>query len=223
MAGLATTDNVLSGLKKSKSSTEVLAKMEKTLSVPSDKALIIIADFSGSMAEQLTPGATKIQALKSALINDLAKKLIGWTYGVIGFGINIFDPIKWLVYPTTDPRKMIAVNEYSANGSTPMYDGLIEAWIWTNRNASKARFILISDGEPTGHSKAEILEQCSQHKTIPIDTIGVGNGLGYDEEFLKQISEVTGGIFAKVNSIDNLTSTLIDLSPEKRFLLGNTK
>lgn len=218
---------VLEGLTKTKDPLEALSKVD-SLAVLSDKCLIIIADFSGSMNDTLSGNVTKIQALKDALTGNLVSKLAGWTYGIIGFGVmsssDPFSQVKWIVYPTTNIEKIKLINKYEAIGSTPILGGLREAWKWSTDYANKARFVLVSDGQPTDASNSTILSECQMHRTLPIDTIGVGNNQsGYDEAFLKEVSRITGGIFSRVNSIGSLTNSLIELSPEKRLMLGTTK
>jgi hypothetical protein len=179
------------------------------------------------MQSEFENDSTKIEALWHAVKNNLAPKMSGWTYGMIGFGImdrNSVKDCKWIINPTIDPTRVSNVKELQAMGSTPMLAGLELAWGWVKDHASKARFILISDGVPTDCSRDQMFSNCSNHKNIPIDTIGIGKlGNSYDEQLLKKISEITGGIFSRVNSINTLTNTLEMLSPEKRLLLGTVK
>ena len=215
--------DILKGLKTPGDIDKALSniKSEKP-TVLTDKTLMILADFSGSMAGMLNIKTTKISALKKALIENLAPKLSGWTYAVIGFGLGF--GYQWIVHPTTDPARIQDIDRYGSMGGTPMYGTLTEAWNWSKYNTSKARFILISDGCPTDCDRDMLLGQCQINNSIPIDTIGVGdmNGYGYDEVLLREISRITGGIFSKVDSVDKLANTLIALSPEKRMLLGTT-
>jgi uncharacterized protein YegL len=222
--GNLTVTQMLDGLKKTKDPTEALSKISKSLTVQTDKVLLILIDVSGSMSESLGKGTTKIQALWQAMQKDLAPKLSGWTYGVIAFG-DFAVGVKWLIGPTDKPEKILIMKQPSADGSTPMKGALQMAWDWSKINAQKVRFILITDGFPTDcRTDGDILSLCFANKTIPIDTIGVGsNKQNYDEKFLRKICEITGGVFSKVNSVNTLTDTLVMLSPEKRLLLGTTK
>ena len=227
MSNKLSTVDVLNNLKKATNPKDALSKVTKTKSevtVFGDSVLIIIADYSVSM-DQSMGTTSKINALKRALTNDISPKLSGWTYGVIGFGTSPADTADWIVRPTKDPKSIVAVNNYGTVGCTPMLHGLEMAWNWATHNASKARFILISDGQPTDCGSEDLLNRCRSSGNIPIDTIGVGsvNGYGYDENLLRSISKITGGMFSRVDSVSNFASTLIALSPEKRLLLGTIK
>ena len=73
--------------------------------------------------------------------------------------------------------------------------------------------ILMTDGQPTGSSKEDILIACAQHKDIPIDTIGIGDigGGGYDPDFLREIARITGGRFTDCGEPIRLTAMVQDL------------
>ena len=74
------------------------------------------------------------------------------------------------------------------------------------------RLILISDGEPDDRSGAL---RAAEQFTSKIDTIYIGPEDGHGREFLRRLSEATGGI-----SIFNQTAELGKLSDNITMLLG---
>jgi hypothetical protein len=220
----------LEGLKKIESPLEALSKVNNSLSNTEnvDKILIIILDLSGSMSGELSSGVSKIDALWNSVQKNLAPKLSGLSYGIIGFGIigqSRQDSVAWVISPTNDPKRILEHKKPVALGSTPMLMGLKMAWNYATDHVNKSRFILISDGIPTDAGTCEILGNCERNNKIPIDTIGIGElgSYGYDEHFLREISRLTGGIFSPVNSIYDISDTITMLAPSNRLLLGTIK
>jgi uncharacterized protein YegL len=110
------------------------------------------------------------------------------------------------------------------SGCTALGRGLQTAWDWVKLNANQARFIILTDGEPTDMSKDSILDMARLNNSIPIDTVGVGAGtFGYDAKFLKELSETTGGIFTEAGTVKILTDIILKLAPSNRPLLGWVK
>jgi Mg-chelatase subunit ChlD len=73
-----------------------------------------------------------------------------------------------------------------AHGSTHMLEALYLAW-----NAGADAIVLVTDGDPTDAPKGLILEEAQARSGIPISTIGIGEH--HDREFLKALSDATGG------------------------------
>ena len=73
-----------------------------------------------------------------------------------------------------------------AMGSTPMLEALYMAW-----KCNADAIVLLTDGDPTDAPKGRILDEVENHANIPISTIGIGEY--HDRDFLKAISDATGG------------------------------
>jgi Mg-chelatase subunit ChlD len=143
----------------------------------------ILADISGSM------NGDKMDALKKALHYV-------WRPGIhgIAFESDIYD------FDQSDISQLIAC------GSTNMLDALFAAW-----EDQASHIILLTDGHPN-QIQSDILDHVQRHSTIPIDTIGIGKiGYAYDADFLRKISELTGGRFNSVNEPLLLSEVMSDL------------
>ncbi len=209
----------LEGLTSRKPLSELLTDTKITERL--DKVLIVLLDRSGSMFDSMDSG-TKISVAWKVLQNELMPNMIGWAYGLLTFGG--WNQVDWKIYPCTDANALTVVREPSPDGGTPMRHALDVAWDWSKEHCKAARFILLSDGCPTDSTTTQILWLAENHKSIPIDTVGIGyKSFEYDPEFLRQLSAITGGIFTEVGTVKELANTILKLSPSNRPLLGTVK
>jgi len=208
------------GLKARKPIADILGEKGIKIVEKFDKGLIVLLDGSGSMASNMGD-VSKIQVAYDVLDHELLPNMAGWDYGILIF--HGWDDTHWLSYPGLKNTSGLALRP-KADGGTPMLKGLITAWNYARQGLKEARFILLSDGEPTDGTKAEILQHAREHATIPIDTIGIGTDTeysgGYDPIFLRELSRITGGVFTEVGSVKALSDTILKLSPMKRPVLG---
>jgi hypothetical protein len=205
------------GLKPKKSLKDMLHGV--TVQEKLDKVLVVLLDGSGSMWEIFGPDS-KINMAWKILRSELMPNLTGWNYGVLLFHGD--QDCDWMIYPY-NMKAGLTITAPMADGSTPMMEGLNTSWRWVKEHASNARFIMLSDGEPTDSSKDEILDMAKLNKTIPIDTVGIGTRSsygGYDPTFLRKLSEITGGMFVEAYSVKVLSDTILTLAPSNRPLLG---
>jgi hypothetical protein len=143
----------------------------------------ILADISGSMYGE------KMDSLRKAL-HDV------WRPGIhgIAFESEIYD------FDEKD------IDLIQTGGSTNMLDALLAGW-----DDSASHIILLTDGHPD-QSESEILNHVRSHTDTPIDTIGIGSGRSaYNADFLKMISELTGGRFNSVDQPLLLSEVMQDL------------
>ena len=143
----------------------------------------ILADISGSMHGE------KMDALKVAL-----KKV--WRGGIhgIAFSSQIYD------FDEKD------ISSLRSESTTNMQDALLAAW-----DDKADHIILLTDGRPD-QAEDTILFHVRLHQNTPIDTIGIGKGdYNFNEQFLRQISEITGGRFNSVNEPLLLSEVMADL------------
>ena len=182
-----------------------------------DKVLIVLLDGSGSMSD-IMEHSTKIRVAWHVLRTELMPNMMGWSYGVVLF--HGFSVSEWIVRPSQGTKALVIANPL-ADGDTPMGKALADAWNWVKSNAKQARFILLSDGLPTDTTKGAILKLAEVNNSIPIDTVGIGEGsYSYDPVFLAELSRLTGGMFVEVSSIKMLTEAILRLAPANRPLLG---
>lgn len=178
-----------------------------------ENLLVLVLDASGSMAESMGSGESKMNVAWNAVRTHLAPYMADWALEVV----LCRDPIELVGFSlqTQEPYPL---------GGTPILDSLVTAWERTKR-AKRARIILMSDGLPTDASPETILEAVHQNSSIVIDTVGVGTALlsGYDPQFLQRIAEITNGCFVEAKSMTALTNRLKELSPVMRPMLEGKK
>ena len=149
----------------------------------------LLGDISGSM------GGPKMEGLKRAL-SDV------WRPGIKGF---VFES---QVYEISEQD----ITHLFEMGSTSMGQALIEAW---SRNPRQ--IILATDGHPTDMNEHQVLDMARQWvrdhvEPCPIDTIGIGDGnRGYNPDFLRELSAITGGTFTDCNQPIKLSQVMEDL------------
>jgi len=206
-----------SGLKAKKSIQDVLQGKGFKAFEKVDKVILILLDSSGSMSGMVETVPKNTVAWK-ALQQELTPNLSGWNHGLISFGRSV----GFLIPPTTDTSALVSCDKPHASGGTPMLRALTIAWDWIGAHANQARLVLLSDGCPTDASTESILSFAKDHASIPIDTVGIGSvdSYSYDEAFLKELSRITGGMFCRAHSIKMLATTIRELSPAQRPLLG---
>lgn len=200
-----------------------------------DKVIIALLDCSFSMASD-----NKLRNAWKALSIELTPRLEDHALGIIQFpsfgvqterrfGFSRMDPIAmgnsgWLIKPVRI-TSLSHLPEPRCVGNTPLMGGLDLAWNWLKEHAEQARIILFTDGEPTDAPKPSIIKRAIGH-AVPVDTVGIRgrSALGYSEydaEFLKELSEATGGIFTEIDSsYINLSALVKSLSPVERKALG---
>jgi len=112
------------------------------------------------------------------------------------------------------------IDSLSAQSTTNMLGALVAAW-----DDKADHIILLTDGQPD-QTENEILGNVKMHTDIPIDTIGIGDErYGYNAEFLKQISEITGGRFNSVNEpllLSEVMAELLQLEEVAQSTSGQT-
>lgn len=153
----------------------------------------ILADISGSMHGE------KMDSLKKAL-HDV------WRPGIhgIAFESSVYD------FYEDD------IDELSARASTNMLDALKAAW-----SDSADHIVLLTDGQPD-QDESEILKHVRNNSHTPIDTIGIGSSrYSYNVDFLKEISNITGGRFNSVNEPLLLSQVMTKLLQIEASTSGN--
>ena len=211
---------VIKGLKGKKAMEELLKGLTHIESEVLDKILVILLDCSGSMRGYME-NTSKIEVAWNILKDELAPNLAGWNYGILRFS----STVSWEVYPTDSPQGLVLADRPMAIGGTCMRQALETVWEWVRVHTRQARFILLSDGCPTDSNPSDLLDMARRHTSIPIDTVGIGSLVSgeYDENFLKELARLTGGVFVKAHSVKALASAIRRLSPAERPMLGEAR
>ena len=104
---------------------------------------------------------------------------------------------------------------YNPSGSTPMGNAIAEM-----NNHSSKRGLLISDGDADSSPIAIEMAKASAELKKVIDCIHIGPS-EEGERTLKQIAEITGGMFLKFKDMAAFEKSLPLLSPRKRNVLAS--
>jgi Mg-chelatase subunit ChlD len=160
--------------------------------------LVIMIDQSGSM------NGEPIKLLENAVQDFIQKSNPQDT----AIAIESF-PESTSIEMTNDKMKLwMLCMGLRASGGTPMVDCM-------NRciKMKMTRAILISDGQPD-YSPIQTARDYASRE-IPIDTVHIGDSeMGVD--VLKEISEITGGLFVKFKDIRSFSTAFAFLLPETR-------
>lgn len=121
--------------------------------------------------------------------------------------------------PTHDLNAVrVAAQAIEPIGSTPMDEALefvVNEWPCTHG-------IVVSDGSPD--DKSSVLEVAKQYraKSIKIDAVHIGEDHG-GEELMKQLAEITGGIYIKFTDVKTFATSFKYLTPQHRLTLTTSK
>ena len=107
------------------------------------------------------------------------------------------------------------IDSLRACGGTPMA-GAMDRCITQN---SLTRGIIVSDGEAdSSESALASAKNYWREAGIPIDTVHIGRSTE-GEHLLKQIAELTGGMYIKFDNVANFAKNFKFLSPALRYML----
>jgi len=160
-----------------------------------DLEVALVSDVSGSMEGSISD----LQSAATSFVNQLTTPDEG---AAVSFsdGANLDQEL------TTDYGALnSAINDYSADGSTDMDDGIITAEneLLNGTNATSGAnkvMIVLSDGEPSAEEDAETAANNAKDEGIRIFTIALGTGP--DEDFMEGIASNDDDAYTAAESED---------------------
>ncbi|NIM15727.1 MAG: VWA domain-containing protein [Candidatus Aminicenantes bacterium] len=182
------------------------------------ECIVLVVDTSGSMEEE-----NKLVYAKEAIISLVTNETKSVTMNHIG--VVEFSSSAYMISPITREFQEIPekIKNLIADGSTEMYLGMGKARDMLKDKTNMKRIILLSDGQPQKPDLAiREAEQCKK-KGVIIDTIGFGEGENIDIDLLKKIAAMTGGKFFHVREIRKLSSVMLPLVDDKKYLPAFTQ
>ena len=175
--------------------------------------LALLLDISGSMS------GDKIQKLKEATESFVDSLNLSGSLADTSVACRTFpydETVASSCYPLTcdQTRARLAAWNLNTLVCTPMH----EAMQFVLENYSVTRGVMMSDGAPD--SKSQALLQAGHYKDagIPIDCVHIGHE-EYGADLLKQVAEITGGLFIKFTDINSFAKNFKYLSPALRPLM----
>ena len=205
-------------------------KAEKFIVNDGSLQVLLILDASGSMAEALLDGQTKMNAAKIA-ITKLVKQLapsVRLGLRVYGGGLTFQEPCsdtKLQVPIQLNPSEKIelVLNKLQPSGATPISQSLVDAVgnDFPMPNAKK-HIILISDGAETCSTSPcpIVLDLLRKNPNLKLDVIGFGQLDSRTTKQLNCVAAATFGKLVKANSAKDLEQQLTSIIEAKKEVKG---
>jgi Mg-chelatase subunit ChlD len=183
---------------------------------------MFFADTSGSMASPDYHGdeygrsetETKIELLRRAFDSYLNN----CTAALNAVGLATFPEQAYEVPTQNYAELRNLIRQLIAEGGTP----LAAAMNYVCENEPITHGVIISDGDADDRELPIAIAKKFASKLVKIDTVHIGSSSG-GEALLKEIAEITGGIYVKFTDVNNFAKTFQYLSPAKRGLLTSSK
>ena len=214
-----------------------LAKPQRTVAVPREKATImLVTDVSASME------ATDVEPSRLAAARDAAKNFTDAVPDQVRLGLVAFDQSARLLAPPGREHDSIenALDGLTSGEGTATGEGLATALQAIQRSGAGGRgrppaaIVLLSDGKTTyGRDPVEVAQQAKK-LGVPINTVALGTPDGViqigpnllpvppDPDTMEQIARVSGGRFSdtadesELNAIYERLGSRLGTEDEKR-------
>lgn len=162
----------------------------------SNSSVCLVVDHSGSMEGQNLEEAKKAV---SAFVQSGGSKM--------RMGLTIFDDTAETLCPITGSTGTVqrAVDGVTSNGGTNIAAGLLEGMRSLETETGNRVIVLLSDGEDSGESAAQMEQVINQLLQQGIVVYAVGFDFA-DSDYLTHICEATGGKFLRSETSSGLGS-----------------
>ncbi len=196
-----------------------LERVEATTSTkPSDVAISIVMDVSGSMGDPSAYGSqSKLESAKQqsiAFVNGSIHATGDLTTGLsTKVGVCTFTTTALTVCGLADNASDVidAISELEPQSRTNMYAGLEEGIQQLEGQDGTKMMMFLSDGltnEGPGASSILDLAREAADKGITIYTIGYGSAGDLDEDLLREMASVTGGTYAREDPANAVSASV---------------
>lgn len=185
--------------------------------------IVIAVDCSGSMKK------TDPQSERFSAINNLIDGLKGnKRVALLTFNENCNLAIEFTKVSNEEEKEAfkekLANWEIKNGGRTGISNVVNEAYNMIQLGSGNASLILLSDGSPSDNSADDIpgLVKNYVDHNIPIYTIGMMNTDASKEEYLKEIAQLTGGVYYSTSDTTMLKEVfgMIEYNEEKGNLMS---
>jgi Mg-chelatase subunit ChlD len=197
--------NIVSGTK-----SDVAAQRGNALATQKE-VVVLTLDHSGSMGSGMSvmhDSGSRSEAVCQAVEAIISVSNPALTkYGIVGFESRSYV----VVEPTDRFLSILGNNQPIAAGGTDMAGGIILAI-----SLHPHRLILLSDGEPNSEDAALSAAKQAASCKIKIDTISVGAA---NDALLQEIAKMTGGVWQRCDSVNDLADHFMQLETEARLQL----
>ncbi|MCS7484266.1 substrate-binding and VWA domain-containing protein [Umezawaea endophytica] len=203
-----------------------------------DSRMLAVLDVSGSMAEKMSNGQTRIEAATQAALTALSLMPDTSDIGLWAFSTDKKPPNDWIslvpIGPLGEPlggkpRREVLVSGAQGlasivGGGTALNDTALAAWRFMQSTYDPAKInsvTLITDGRNDDISSVDMAELVKTFQTEgdparPVPMIMVGLGQEADMDALRQISAATGGKAYQALQPADIQGVLLDAISQRR-------
>ncbi len=170
---------------------------------PTERAVMLVMDRSGSMSEPALGGGVKIDEARDAadLFISMMRAALGNEAGLVSFAANATSPIEFPISPLTETSRGNLLAELPGilpSGRTSIGDGLAAARSELVGTAGLPRSILLlTDGM---ENEPQMIADVAGLSTTEITAIGFGTESNLDGPRLTDLAQTHGGYYKRAGS-----------------------
>jgi hypothetical protein len=170
---------------------------------PTERAVMLVMDRSGSMSGTAEGGGVKIEEAREAaeLFISMMRASLGNEAGIVSFASNASSPIDFPIEPltgTTRGQMLGVLPGISPNGRTSIGDGLAVARNQLNTTAGLPRsMLLLTDGM---ENEPQAIADVGGLSSMEITAIGFGTESNLDGPRLTDLAQTHGGYYKRAGS-----------------------
>ncbi len=157
---------------------------------------VLMVDTSGSME------GFKIELAKKGALELLNRIPEGNKVSVLSFG----ERVNLLAEAVNPADASQAIQDLTAEGSTPFYSALLTAISLTKKYEMPSYLILLTDGNPTDVTILDVYKGLEFPSNVKVIAYGIGDD--YNEVLLRLLADKTGGIFEHVSDVNEIVNLL---------------
>ncbi|GIW84089.1 MAG: hypothetical protein KatS3mg106_602 [Gemmataceae bacterium] len=170
----------------------------------------LLVDCSGSMADRVEGGGTKLDAAKAACRAFLAHSRPRDVISLIRFNTTVTS-VQPLGAPLPDVQR--SVDTLIAEGGTAWRDAVADALSMLATHQGRRNIVLLTDGQDNSsrHSITSVIREARKLQ-IPVYAIALGEAHQVDELELRHLAEETGGRYLLMPTAEHLARLYADMS-----------
>lgn len=220
-------------------STDQVSELLRTWgAIALDSRMLAVLDVSGSMAEKMSNGQTRIEAATQAALTALSLMPDTSDIGLWAFSTDKKPPNDWIslvpIGPLGEPlsgkprRDVLVAGAQNlaaiVGGGTALNDTALAAWRFMQSTYDPLKInsvTLITDGKNDDISSIDMADLVATFKkeadpARPVPMIMVGLGQEADMDALRQISDATGGKAYQALQPADIQGVLLDAISQRR-------
>jgi VWFA-related protein len=180
----------------------------------------LLVDCSGSMADRVAAGGTKLDAAKAACRTFLSFSRPDDANSLIQFNTTV-RTVQPFGTPAADLRG--SVDALRADGGTAWRDAVAEALALLAAHQGRRSIVLLTDGQDNSSRRAISAVITDARKLqIPVYAIALGEAHAVDDREMRLLAEETGGSYLLMPNPENLSRLYEDMGKSLQQEVGVT-